>query len=80
MPLYYLTLDECGDVAEDLEGIEYDNLATAHTSAVQAAREIMCGELKDGRLCLSCKIEVKDTSGAILMTVPFREAVTIAGL
>ena len=80
MPLYYLTLNECGDVTEDLEGVERESLEDALTYAVEAARDIMCGEMKAGRLCWSCKIDVKDEDGAVLMTVPFREAVEVVGL
>ncbi len=80
MPHFFLTLDECGNVAEDLEGVESENLAEARTHAVEAARDVMSHEVKQGRLCLSCKIEIKDATGAVVMVVPFKEAVALTGV
>jgi antirestriction protein ArdC len=79
MARYFLNLHECGNVVTDDEGIERSSLAEVHQGAFAAAREIMCAELAHGRLCLSCHIEVQDEAGAVVMTVPFKDAVTITG-
>lgn len=80
MARYFFDLHECGSVAADDDGIEHVSLDDARDEAVRAAREIMCSELGEGRLCLSCRIEVKDEAGAVVLTVPFKDAVTISGL
>lgn len=80
MPRFYLTLDECGSVTPDREGVDLPDLAAARTAAVAAAREIMCAEVAEGRLCMSCHIEIRDDAGRQLDRLPFRDMVTITGL
>ena len=48
--------------------------------ACRAARAVMCAEVSEGRLCLSCRIEVRDKTGAVVLDLPFRDAVEISGL
>lgn len=80
MARYYFNLEECGQVVPDEEGIERDNLEAVRAEALRSAREVMCAELNEGRLCLSCHIEVRDETGATVLTLPFKDAVTISGL
>jgi len=80
MPLYRLNLHECGIVLHDVEGIERADLAGARDAAITGARGIMAAELGEGRLCLSCHIEIEDAAGAIVMTVPFGDAVSVTGV
>jgi hypothetical protein len=40
----------------------------------------MCGEVKRGKLCLSCFILIEDDDRQEVMRVPFREAVAVSGL
>ncbi len=79
MPLYRLNLNECGVVIHDVEGIERPDLAGARDAAIAGARDIMAAELGEGRLCLSCHIEIEDAAGVIVLTVPFRDAVSVTG-
>lgn len=79
MRMHFL-LHECGTVTDDPEGREVVDLAAARAIAITAAREVMCSELGEGRLCLSCHIEVIGPDGARLLLVPFKDAVTISGL
>ena len=78
MPRFF-HLHECGTLLEDEEGIELPDLAAARRAAVQSARDIMSGEIAAGRLCLGCRIEVRDTQGVTVLELPFREAVEISG-
>ena len=80
MPRYFLNLDECGVQTLDHEGYEVATLDAAHAAGIRAARDIMSSEVKAGKLCLSCRIEVTDYEGAVLLVVPFSEAVTVTGL
>ena len=80
MGRYFFHLYECGTASLDDTGIEHDDIEDVRAEACKAAREVMCAELQEGRLCLACYIEVKDEAGAVVLTVPFRDAVTITGL
>lgn len=80
MPRFFLNLDECGSRTIDEDGFEADHLEAAREAGIKAAREIMASEVKAGKLCLSCRIEVTDGDGVVLVTVPFREAVKVSGL
>jgi hypothetical protein len=79
MALYLFHLHECGTILHDAEGREAADLEAARGLAVETAREIMCDEIRHGRLCLSCKIEIMSEEGKPLLDVPFREAIEISG-
>lgn len=80
MSLLHMHIHHCGMLARDEEGLELPNLETARREAVAGARSIMVDELRKGQLCLACHIEIEDSDGRLLATVPFREAVTLTGL
>ena len=77
---FFFDLHECGRVTPDREGKDYPDLDTAITAAIEAAREIMCAEVSDGRLCLSCHIDILDEQRQRVHTMKFRDAVVITGL
>ncbi len=79
MTLYFFHLHECGLLTSDKEGREMPVAADLHAAAVREARAIMCAEVREGRLCLSCRIEVADEDGPV-MFVPFRDAVAVSGV
>ncbi len=80
MERYFFQLNECGKSLADSEGCECASLEAARTRALAAAREVMCAELSEGRLCLSCDISVSDEIGHVVYVLPFRDAVRITGL
>jgi len=80
MTRFYFNLHECGQRTLDDEGIVLDGLAAAHDRAVSEARAIMSAEVAEGRLCLSCNIEVLDDDGQMAVNVPFVEALAVSGL
>ncbi len=80
MERYFFDLSECGSLSVDPEGVELPDLGAARDRAILAARDLMCGEIKSGRLCLGCSITVRDSAGREVLTLPFREAVAITGL
>ena len=77
MTCYFFNLHECGTVLEDEEGRELPDLDTARATAVADARAIMCAEVAEGRLCLSCSIVVRDAAGQEVLTVPFKDALVL---
>jgi hypothetical protein len=80
MPRYFFHLHECGIATLDYDGLDRDSLINVRSEALRAAREVMCAEVAEGNLCLSCYIEVHDAAGEIVMTVPFTEAVDVSGI
>lgn len=80
MPTYYLHLHECGLVTEDEAGTECRNVAAARQVAIEAARDVMAGEMKAGRLCLGCFVVIADKAGTELDRVLFKDALTLSGI
>jgi hypothetical protein len=80
MARYHFHVHECGTVIDDEEGLERPNLESVRHEALISAREIMSNEVKNGKLCLSCHIEVQDETGQVVLTLPFKEAVQVVGI
>lgn len=79
MARFFFHLHECGSVIEDEEGIEREP-EDLRKVAIQNARDVMCGEVMNGRLCVACYIVVEDSNHKEVMRVPFKDALTISGL
>lgn len=79
MPRYYFHLRNEFD-AEDEEGLELPDLAAARLSAMEAARELCCADIKQGWLNLDYRIDVANEQGDLVLTVTFREAFDIKGM
>ena len=80
MARYHLHLHECGTITTDEEGLDRPDMESARHEALVAAREVMCGELMNGKLCLDCHIEVQDEAGRVVHVLPFTQAVEVTGL
>lgn len=80
MARYFFDLHECGTISADDEGVERESLDAVRDEAVRAAREVMCAEVSEGALCLSCRIDVRDSTGAVVLSVLFRDALTVTGM
>jgi hypothetical protein len=79
MTRYFFHLHECGTDTPDGEGKELPDLAAARDHAEAAARGIMCSEVIDGTLCLSCHIEIENRDSGERTIVRFRDTVQITG-
>lgn len=79
MPRYFFDLHN--DIETwDQEGKELPDLAAAREKATASDREMICSSIKKlGSVNLDHRIDVRDETGDIVMTVPFREAFTIIG-
>lgn len=80
MTRFYFNLHECGHSTLDNEGVLLADAAAARKKAVAEARAIMSAEVSEGRLCLSCKIEVLGDDGALAVNVQFVEALVVSGI
>ena len=77
MPRFYFHIGDGHGFIEDDEGIDLLDQAAARTKAVEAARDLMAGDLRDGQLDLTSFIEVEDEAHRLLFTLTFAEAVTV---
>ena len=77
MPRFYLHLCDGNGFIEDQEGVELPDEAAARRAAIDGARDVMMGELRNGELDLSSFIEVEDERKTLLFTLTFAEAVQI---
>ena len=78
MPRYYFHLHNDVD-ALDEDGSEHRDAKAAMAYAVGAARELICEDVKKGRLNLNHRIEVTDDRGEQVFTLTFRQAFELIG-
>ena len=77
MPRFYMHVCNGNGFVEDQEGVDLPDRDTARSKAVEAARDIMAGDLRKGELDLSSFIEVEDEAHSLLFTLHFSEAVNL---
>ena len=75
MPHFHLHMRHGPDRVEDIEGAEYNNLMSARTQALAAAREIMSRRVKQGKDADASRFEIADDGGDIWLVVPFLDAI-----
>lgn len=78
MPGFFFHVYDDG-VALDEEGRDLRDVETATREAIKGARELMCEQLRNGRLFLGHRIEFEDEDGNRVAAIPFRELVRIEG-
>jgi hypothetical protein len=77
MPRFYFHVCDGHRFIEDEEGVDLADEAAARKEAIEAARDLMTGGLREGQLDLTSFIEVEDEVHALLFTLTFAEAVTV---
>jgi hypothetical protein len=80
MATYFLHLHECGTISEDTQGSEFESVAAVREHAVEAARDIMSADVREGRLCVSFHIQIADANRQPIMDLKFKDALEISGL
>ncbi|MBB3965390.1 DUF6894 family protein [Rhizobium metallidurans] len=78
MSLYYFHVVGQKSKIEDLEGTDCADLGAATAEAIANARDLMAHAIRQGRDRSSRSIEVRDADGTIVLTVPFRQAISEA--
>lgn len=76
MPHYYFHVPD-DDSTLDEEGLDAADFDSARDMAIQCARDLMCEQLRKGRLNLNHRIDVDGENGERVLSVPFREAVQL---
>jgi hypothetical protein len=77
---YHFNLHECGSVLSDEEGLVLPDDEAARKNAINEARSIMAAEVRSGKLCLSCCIDIRREDGEPVASVLFKDAVSVTGL
>ena len=78
MPRFYFHIYN-DIVTLDEEGLELPDREAAREQAIFAGRELLCDQVREGRVRLHHRIEVADDKGRVVLKVPFRELVEIEG-
>lgn len=76
MPVFYFNLYD-DVVAIDDEGRELTDVGAARTEAIAAARELICEQVREGRLNLRHTIQVEDEDRRPVLTLPFSAALEV---
>jgi hypothetical protein len=79
MPHFHLNLHNTHVDAPDEQGADFTDVADAREHAVTGIRDFLSHEAKAGVLDLRGRIDIADDRGAIVLSVPFAEALTIKG-
>jgi hypothetical protein len=74
MPQFFLHLREDGGLLRDHEGREYLSLSEAREEAVRSAHELMSDSVTIAANPTDSRFEIADETGAIVLVVPFDEA------
>jgi len=77
MPNYRLHLINAHIDCDDAEGQDLPSLDEARAKAIEGIRGVLGDELSHGTLDLRGRVIIEDARGAVLMTIPFAEAVSI---
>ena len=76
MTRFYFNIVTAAGTILDVEGTDLPDLTTARTEAVKDVRALMSDAFLGGKDISSRVIEICDSSGDVLRTVPFTDAFT----
>jgi hypothetical protein len=77
MARYFFELRDHTNTLRDPDGMELANMAAVRAFAQRSARDTLSHELRYGRLDLRCRIDVKESDGAVVHTLPLTGPFTI---
>jgi hypothetical protein len=77
MPVFFFHLCNGNGFVEDEEGQELSDAPTARTKAVEAMRDLISGEVRNGTLNMSSFIEIEDDHHELIETVTFADAIAV---
>ena len=76
MPRFFFHVFDDMTVCDD-EGLDLPDVEAAARAALAGAREMICVQVKNGRLHLGHRIEVEDEAGAQVLVLHFGDAIEI---
>ncbi|TCP36103.1 hypothetical protein [Sphingomonas sp. BK235] len=65
------------DEVLDQTGCEVDGLDIVRSTALRAARDVMSGDVREGKLDLRLRIDVETQDGAVIYSLPFARAISL---
>jgi hypothetical protein len=74
---YFMHLRNGTDELLDSEGVELVGLEAVRQNVMTAARDILGGDLRAGVMDLRYRIDAENEGGAIVYTLPFKQAFSI---
>ena len=77
MPSYFFHLRSDVDEALDTEGVNLPDVEAVKRAGIEAARDVMAGDLREGLLDLRYRIDVENSSGVLVFTLNFEHAVHV---
>jgi len=75
MPLYFFHVKHSEGCDEDLEGLSFDTLEDAESSAADTLREVVATDLRAALPIDISGIDITDPSGAVVASVSVEDAV-----
>ena len=77
MARYFFHIHDGSGHMPDEEGTELADLDAVRARAIHDARALMAADIETGRLDLTDYVEVADEGGAVVLTLPYAEAVLV---
>jgi hypothetical protein len=77
MTHFYFNVLNGNGLVEDPEGQDLPDLEAARNEAVASVRSILRDEIGSGSLDLAGEIQIKDAHGAMVLVLPFQQAVRL---
>ncbi len=77
MARYFMHLRNGTDELLDSEGVELVDLDAVRQNVMTGARDILGGDLRTGVMDLRYRIDAENEGGAIVYTLPFKQAFSI---
>jgi hypothetical protein len=77
MPRFYLQLRNGHDEVLDDEGVEYGDLKEVADAVLKSARDVISGDVMQGRIDLRFRIDAEDADGNLAYSLPFARAVSL---
>jgi hypothetical protein len=79
MPRYFLHQRDGVDEILDPDGTQFETLDELRRSVLAGARDLMSADVKQGKLDLRYRIDAENEAGQLVLSIPFKEAVSITG-
>lgn len=79
MPRFHFDLYNGLGYLPDADGADADDLAHARRLAIEHIRSLLSDDVRNGRLDLRGRIDIADARRSVLLSVPFRDAIELAG-
>jgi hypothetical protein len=74
---YFMHLRDSDSEVLDPDGCDFESLAELRIAVLNCARDCLMNDLRSGVLNLRYRIDAEDGGGALIHTLPFKDAFTL---